>query len=488
MAKIVFGEAMGEHQSLTDTFDMPSFKASKPSRQSVTFTDADGDRLVVSGAALELSGGRLVGGTVRKLEFLDDDGGQLATITRFSISAGKLQQAFQYGLWAVMDLIGPKSNTFVGSAHGDDLIFGRNPGNDRVRAGEGDDWVKASAGNNSYNGGSGWDNLWFTETYYLDSGRRGIRLDAEKGTVVNPWGGRDRIRNFEEYRGSKFDDRMLGSERDEIFHGMGGKDFINGRGGYDTLRYNTDAEFKGNRGIVADFAAGTVKDGFGRLDRFANIEEISGTARNDRFRGDDNDNAFNGLEGVDRYDGGGGIDVVKFHHWSKSQKGVEVDLSLASRQIIDDGFGNRETVRNIEAISGSTHRDRITLGADDLAWVWGDGGNDVLTAGTGKRQWFGGGDGADRFVFLSAQHMHAGGDRHVIADFDAAEGDRIDLGGVATFSFIGDDDFGGKAGELRFRRDGGGIIVEGDIDGDGVADIALELEGVTALTQAALLL
>ena len=96
-----------------------------------------------------------------------------------------------------------------------------------------------------------------------------------------------------------------------------------------------------------------------------------------------------------------------------------------------------------------------------------------------------GGVGADRFVFRSA----AEADGDVIADFNAVQGDRIDLRPIDTnpeltgdqgFAWIGSAVFGGVAGQLRFT----GGVLEGDVDGNLTADFQIALSSVTSLTAA----
>ena len=48
-----------------------------------------------------------------------------------------------------------------------------------------------------------------------------------------------------------------------------------------------------------------------------------------------------------------------------------------------------------------------------------------------------------------------------------------------AFAFIENDPFGGSAGELRFTESHGATYVYGDVNGDGEADFALELLGVS---------
>src|SRR5262249_37525687 len=113
-----------------------------------------------------------------------------------------------------------------------------------------------------------------------------------------------------------------------------------------------------------------------------------------------------------------------------------------------------------------------------------------------------GGAGADSFIFRSEVEI-GGGDtglgRDVVLDF--LEGvDRLDLSGIDAkaaggtandaFTFIGTDDFSAhaRAGLLRFLQvdapddSDDRTYVEGDTDGDDVADFRLELVGLHSLT------
>jgi hypothetical protein len=75
----------------------------------------------------------------------------------------------------------------------------------------------------------------------------------------------------------------------------------------------------------------------------------------------------------------------------------------------------------------------------------------------------------------------------VIEDFSRAQGDDIDLSGIdanakvsgnQAFSFIGGQDFSGKAGQLQYKNG----IVAGDINGDKVADFHIEIANNHALS------
>ena len=73
----------------------------------------------------------------------------------------------------------------------------------------------------------------------------------------------------------------------------------------------------------------------------------------------------------------------------------------------------------------------------------------------------------------------AGLDKIDLADMDA----NFLAGGNQAFNWIGAQGFTGQAGQLHERWDNGKTIVEGDVNGDQVADFQIELSGTHVLTQ-----
>ncbi|HYI40518.1 MAG TPA: hypothetical protein VE053_09395 [Allosphingosinicella sp.] len=120
----------------------------------------------------------------------------------------------------------------------------------------------------------------------------------------------------------------------------------------------------------------------------------------------------------------------------------------------------------------------------------GGGQADLLHGGLGADILAGNG-GADAFRFQAVEESNAASMDQIL-DFtpgtDKIELDRIDantlVGGDQGFSWIGSNAFSGSAGQLRAYQQGGTWFVEGDVNGDGVADlvIALTLQGPTPLS------
>ncbi|MGJ8680307.1 M10 family metallopeptidase C-terminal domain-containing protein [Paraglaciecola sp.] len=129
----------------------------------------------------------------------------------------------------------------------------------------------------------------------------------------------------------------------------------------------------------------------------------------------------------------------------------------------------------IENAIGSSQRDYLK-GNEFANVLTGNEGDDVLE-GQGGADTYLGGSGNDTFVFNLAES----GD--VISDFSTGE-DIIDLTAIgASFTYIANSAFTSTAGELSYV-DG---KLKGDVDGDGVADLSIDLNGaVLAETDLAL--
>jgi Ca2+-binding RTX toxin-like protein len=145
------------------------------------------------------------------------------------------------------------------------------------------------------------------------------------------------------------------------------------------------------------------------------------------------------------------------------------------RFVIQSGAGN-------DILAGGAGNDTIRGGAG-TDQLFGLDGNDILVGGAGADA-LRGGLGADRFVYESTADS-AGNAVDRIRDFQKGA-DRIDLSaidamsGTATnegFTFIGTNvAFGKIAGELRVVNEAGQWFVQGDVDGDGAADLVIRID------------
>ena len=98
---------------------------------------------------------------------------------------------------------------------------------------------------------------------------------------------------------------------------------------------------------------------------------------------------FFASSGIDSFNGGAGTDTYDF---STATNGVNINMTLGSGQVIDDGFGFTETISNVENVNGSGFDDIITgttgnnvlNGNNGNDTINGDAGNDTINGGSGN--------------------------------------------------------------------------------------------------------
>lgn len=335
---------------------------------------------------------------------------------------------------------------------GDDLIFGDfgdddlygGDGNDVLTAGEGDDFLIGGRGSDVFFGVFGSldsDDLLDSVLYSLEiGGTRGVVVNLATGRAMDSFGFTDLLIDIEVVRGTSFADRLTGgnpfNDAFEGFMGLAGADTINGGRGFDEVRYDQDGAAGGQAGILANLANGTIRDGFGNIDRVTNIERVRATDQADTLTGSARDEEFVGLAGADSINGAGGTD------WALYNRDIDYDgiagvvVNLFTGQATD-GFGTIDTLTQIENVRTTSAADLVTgsnvsnfvragadndtvsgLGGNDQ--LYGDGGNDSLSGGAGDDLLFGdigfdrltGGAGRDTFYFSEPADL-----RDIVRDF-----------------------------------------------------------------------
>ncbi len=310
------------------------------------------------------------------------------------------------------------------------LVFG---GADTVTGTSEADILRGYGGNDTITGSNG------TDTMYGDDGN-----DTLQGGLDN--------------------DTMYGGNGDDFILGMPGNDLIDGGNGNDTATFgNVLFNYVGVGANVSLLLQGQAQNtGYG-IDTLVGIENIHGTSYNDTLRGDDNANRLFGLgqgndqlfgeggddllimnfvgpaAGVQTYDGGAGIDTLRF---ITGGGGATFSLALGTRQTIGTGSLLAEGIENIEGsggndtltgdslanmISGAAGSDRLDggAGADVLN---GGSGDDILIGGAGA-DLLTGSTGIDTFVYRLAADTSAATGMDIIQDFQTGV-DRIDLSAV----------------------------------------------------------
>ncbi len=262
-------------------------------------------------------------------------------------------------------------------------------------------------------------------------------------------------------------------------------------------------------GVTVEHATGGNGDDTVQGNGAAN--RLTGNDGNDSLLGGGGADTLDGGAGADVLNGGGGTDLADFN---SAEGRVLVDLAsdasgAAFARFFTEGAGAGDTFVEVENARGGTFADNlrgdasgnVLTGGGGWDRLYGRAGDDTLVGGNGADAIFGnqgadvltGGSGAgltDRFIYFNASETGVGaGNRDIITDFVSGE-DRIELrridadvtqGFKQFFDFIGDAGFSNTAGELRYEQVGGNTIVQADRDGDGAADLEIQLTGTIDL-------
>ena len=365
-------------------------------------------------------------------------------------------------------------------AGGDDQLYGLG----------GNDLLEVAGGNHIIDGGTDVDTLSFNGLGYT-TGAVSVSL-ALQGAPQTTGIGSMTISNVENLSGSTFDDiltgdgnanglygaagndTLVGGAGDDLLYGDGsvraydltgpisptffadvatlgevsgndtlegglGNDFLDGGAGIDTASY---ANASGSVTVSLGTVVGTSQGADGN-DQLRNIENILGSAFNDRLTGNNADNMLDGgaghdqlygrggadtllggtgddflrgTEGDDIMDGGSGFDRVS-NFVVAPTIGVVIDLNIQG--VAQNTNYGMDILIGIEHASGTILSDVLTgNGGDNWLWDGGDGdettigsGNDVISAGAGNdlvevgngNHSLSGGTGTDTLSFLGGQ-------------------------------------------------------------------------------------
>ncbi|HYH37562.1 MAG TPA: hypothetical protein VD860_05005, partial [Azospirillum sp.] len=196
------------------------------------------------------------------------------------------------------------------------------------------------------------------------------------------------------------DDTLYGGGGDDVVSSRTGNDQLHGDEGNDTVQggEDNDALFGGNGGdlLLGNTGADLLLGNMG-------ADTLYGGLDGDTLYGGRDDDALFGNDEADRLEGDDGADRLF------GNTGTDLLLGNMGADTLYGGLGN----------------DTLYGGRED-DWLFGDLGDDVLF-GDGGNDTLAGGAGADLFVFGQRFDAGAGDGHNVIADFNAADGDRIHL-------------------------------------------------------------
>jgi Ca2+-binding RTX toxin-like protein len=289
--------------------------------------------------------------------------------------------------------------------------------------------------------------------------------------------------------GNEFANIITGNEGANVLNGADGGDDLTGGGGNDVYYLDDLAD------QVHELAGGGVDEVRSTVDHVlgADVENLrlsgparagTGNALDNRITGSTGADTLSGLAGDDSLSGGNDDDTLL------GGSGADVLFGASGADLLDGGDGD-------DILSGEAGTDRLNggIGNDRL-----DGGDaaDILDGGEGADTLLGrqgrdamtGGTGADIFVFGTGDSSATRSQADAVSDFSKADGDKIHLRGIdaveataadEAFAFIGTGAFTGTAGQLRFETVAGATLVQGDTDGDKIADFFIRLDGAVPL-------
>ena len=211
--------------------------------------------------------------------------------------------------------------------------------------------------------------------------------------------------------GNSGNDNVAGTNSSDSLAGGAGNDTISGGLGLDSI----DGD-DGN-----DLVFGGQNDDF-----------IRGLNGDDIIYGDEGNDDVNGNQGQDLVDGGDGDDTVR-----GGQGNDEVYGGEGNDGHVNGNIGN-------DIVRGGNGNDTVYGGQNDDT-LYGDAGDDRLSGDLGNDILYGN-SGADRFVMLAT------GGVDWVADFNAAEGDRVQLATGQAYSVVN------VSGQVYIQLTGGGAI------------------------------
>jgi Ca2+-binding RTX toxin-like protein len=417
------------------------------------------------------------------------------------------------------ELIGAGGNDTLQGGAGNDTLNGGDDqdrleggdGNDLLLGGNSGDTLIGGLGDDTLDGGLGIDTAVYSGIFTP------VTINLESG-FASGGAGNDVLIGIENVFGSASDDTIIGTNlHGNRLEGSLGNDTISGLGGSDTLLggEGNDLLLGGDDDDVLDGGAGndTLRGEAGNdtLIGGAGEDRLEGGNGNDLLLGGTFSDTLIGGLGDDTLDGGSNFDTVVY---SGIFTPVTINLEIG---FASGGAGN-DVLIGIEHVFGSASSDTIygtnlhgnrlegslgndtIFGLDGRDTILGGDGNDSLLGGSDVDRLFGGagndtldgglatdfltgGAGADTFVWNSIDETGVGRfNRDEIRDFNASEGDVIDLSridadattaGDQAFNFVGSS-LDGSAGSMALRH----LVISGvnvtiadlDVDGDGRSD------------------
>ena len=227
------------------------------------------------------------------------------------------------------------------------------------------------------------------------------------------------------------------------------------------------------------------------------IENARGGSAADTLIGNSAANVLNGEKGNDTLNGNAGNDTLN------GNAGRDKLIGGGDNDTLNGGGGKDKLIgsKGSDTLNGNAGGDKL-IGGGGKDTLNGDAGNDTLNGKAGRDKLIGGegvdkltgGAGVDTFIYQSTADSAKGSStRDIITDFNGSIGEKIDLSAIdaytdstgnQAFTYIGSNSFTGTQGEVRFSSS----VLQMNTGTDTVADMEIELTGVTSFNQNSLIL
>lgn len=284
-----------------------------------------------------------------------------------------------------------------------------------------------------------------------------------------------------------------GNWLNNIIVGNAGNNIIDGGMGLDTMAggAGNDTYYIDKSGDIVIENAGEGIDTIKAMTSYTlpnNVENLvllsvknlnaTGNELDNSLYGNDGNNILNGLAGADTMKGGAGDDS----YFVDNSGDVVTEWTNQGIDTVNASISYTLTA-NVENLTllGSDDINAVGNGLSNI--INGNSGNNVIDGGAGADIISGGlgtdiltgGTGNDIFMFRNAAESTVT-EYDTITDFRT--GDLIDLSNVygGTLTYRGATDFTHSAGEVHVESHDNGVLVSLDLDGNGVADMALYLD------------
>ena len=449
---------------------------------------------------------------------LDGGGQDFTDLANYQASASAIVATFS-GPGSATVSIGAETDTLINM----EGIYGGN-GNDTITGGSGNDRLRGNGGADSLDGGGGFDTLSLLNANVQVRVNLGTTAATVNGqllaanSALDSFGSTDTVLNVEGVLGGTGNDILVGSSANDRIEGYAGNDTLVGGAGNDTLdghlshtkpppgigaldTLGDEVQYRdAQQGVSVNLGTGIAIDGTDTdlsdlpvqagIDTLISIEGVVGSAFADSLVGGnpshivigssprDSDEFFEGGAGDDTIDGGdhngaaadhGYFDTVIYRN---DPAGVIVNLGVGDVTVngvtvaggsARDGFGNTDTLRNIDKAIGSSFADYLRggstsagLGGDLFEAFAGGAGNDTIDGG-------GGSDRADYNVFgANAVHVQIDESTGNGTAFNDGFGNTDTLIGIervrGSTSSTGDTLTGGTGNEGFEGRQGNDLI------------------------------